>query len=105
MTQRDLAERGTISADSVRRVEQGGFSPSVDTMRKIAAGLSISLATLFDSFETGSRTDKELMDLIAQRTDSERAMAVRVLQAMFDELDGLHGQPSRRSVTPASSPA
>jgi len=47
LTQEELARRSSLSVDSVRRIEYGAFSPSLKTVRKLAAGLKISLKRLF----------------------------------------------------------
>ena len=38
LTQEGLAERCDLSADTVRRLEHGAFSPSLRTLRKLAKG-------------------------------------------------------------------
>ncbi|PRQ02746.1 helix-turn-helix protein [Enhygromyxa salina] len=40
LTQEDLAERSGLSADTIRRMEQGSFSPSMDTIGKLCHGLA-----------------------------------------------------------------
>lgn len=90
MTQEVLAERSGLSADTIRRLEHGSFSPSLDTLRKLCAGLDLMLSTLFESYELGARNEaRELIDLLASRGPRELMLATRVLRALFDELDGL----------------
>jgi transcriptional regulator with XRE-family HTH domain len=90
MTQEVLAERSGLSADTIRRLEHGSFSPSLETLRKLCMGLDLMLSTLFESFELGARNEsRELADLLATRTPRELAMATRVLRMLFDELDGV----------------
>jgi transcriptional regulator with XRE-family HTH domain len=90
MTQEVLAERSGLSADTIRRLEHGSFSPSLETLRKLCIGLDLMLSTLFESFELGARNEsRELADLLATRTPRELVMATRVLRALFDELDGI----------------
>jgi transcriptional regulator with XRE-family HTH domain len=55
LTQEALAEASGLSADTVRRLEHGTFSPSLDTLRKLCGGLDMLLSTLFESFELGER--------------------------------------------------
>lgn len=88
MTQEVLAERSGLSADTIRRLEHGSFSPSLDTLRKLVTGLDIMLSTLFESYELGTRNQaRELADLLATRSPQELLLATRVLRALFDELD------------------
>jgi transcriptional regulator with XRE-family HTH domain len=89
MTQEVLAERCGLSADTIRRLEHGSFSPSLDTLRKLCGGLDLMLSTLFESYELGARNEaRELIDLLATRGPRELVLATRVLRALFDELDG-----------------
>jgi transcriptional regulator with XRE-family HTH domain len=95
MTQEVLAERCGLSADTIRRLEHGSFSPSLDTLRKLCAGLDLMLSTLFESYELGSRNEaRELIDLLATRGPRELMLATRVLRALFDELDGITAEAS-----------
>jgi transcriptional regulator with XRE-family HTH domain len=90
MTQEVLAERCGLSADTIRRLEHGSFSPSLDTLRKLCGGLDLMLSTLFESYELGARNEaRELIDLLATRVPRELVLATRVLRALFDELDGI----------------
>ncbi|MFO7563218.1 MAG: helix-turn-helix domain-containing protein [Enhygromyxa sp.] len=90
MTQEVLAERSSLSPDTIRRLEHGSFSPSLETLRKLCVGLDLMLSTLFESYELGDRNEsRELVDLLATRTPRELILATRVLRALFDELDGI----------------
>jgi transcriptional regulator with XRE-family HTH domain len=46
MSQETLAVRAHLAADTVRRAEHGTFSPSLRTLRKLAAGLGIPLQVI-----------------------------------------------------------
>jgi len=90
MTQEVLAHRSGLSADTIRRLEHGSFSPSLETLRKLCMGLDLLLSTLFESYELGTRNEnRELVDLLATRTPREIELATHVLRAMFDELDAI----------------
>lgn len=92
MTQEALADRCGLSADTIRRLEHGSFSPSLDTLRKLCVGLDLMMSTLFESFELGARNEaRELLDLLSTRTPRELALATRVLRVLFDELDDMSG--------------
>jgi transcriptional regulator with XRE-family HTH domain len=95
MTQDVLAERSGLSADTIRRLEHGSFSPSLETLRKLCVGLDLQLSTLFESFDLGARNEgRELADLLALRTPRELVLATRVLRALFDELDAISSEQS-----------
>jgi transcriptional regulator with XRE-family HTH domain len=90
MTQDVLAERSGLSSDTIRRLEHGSFSPTLDTLRKLCVGLNLLLNTLFESFELGVRSEnRELLDLLAGRSPRELTLATMVLRALFGELDNL----------------
>jgi transcriptional regulator with XRE-family HTH domain len=84
--------RSGLSADTIRRLERGSFSPSLETLRKLCKGLDLQLSTLFEAFELGARNEsRELADLLAFRSPRELVLATRVLRALFEELDGMSG--------------
>jgi transcriptional regulator with XRE-family HTH domain len=47
LTTRELAERANVSASMVSQIETGNTSPSVVSLRRIAAGLDVPLAEFF----------------------------------------------------------
>jgi len=98
MTQEVLAQRSGLSADTIRRLEHGSFSPSLETLRKLCHGLDLMLSTLFESYELGARNEsRELVDLLATRTPRELELATRVLRALFDEFDAIAAEESEGS--------
>jgi len=86
LTQEKLAERSELSVDAIRRIERGAFSPSLETLGKLATGLNMSLKTLFNGFER-ERPDHvaELCDYLSRRSGREVQLAWRVIYAMFEE--------------------
>lgn len=90
MTQEVLAIRSGLSADTIRRLEHGNFSPSLDTLRKLCLGLDLMLSTLFESYECGGEGEtREIVDLLARRSTSEQLMAIKMLRGLFESLDQL----------------
>lgn len=88
MTQDALAERSGLAADTIRRLEQGTFSASMTTLHKVCRGLGLTEATIFEAFELGnSKPHRELLDLIASRSDDEIALVTRVVRALIDGFD------------------
>lgn len=85
LSQETLAERCELSVDAIRRIEWGTMSPSLDTLSKLAAGLDISLRTLFETFERERRDDvAELCDFLATRSRREVLLAARLVRALFE---------------------
>lgn len=92
-TQESLAERCGLSTDTIRRLEHGSLSPSLDTLGKLTKGLTLLLSTLFRSFELDERDPgQELLDLVSMRSPEEIELATRVLRALFEELDKLENE-------------
>jgi transcriptional regulator with XRE-family HTH domain len=84
LTQEGLAERSNLSVDAVRRIERGGFSPSLETVHKLSEGLELSLQTLFRGFESQKRDYvAEICDFMSTRTGREAQVAWRVVRAIF----------------------
>ena len=88
MTQDRLAEKSDVAVDTVRRLEAGSFSPSLDTLTKVGTGMNLRLSTMFESCEIGATEGtRELADLLASRSRRDQELAGRVLRSLFDELD------------------
>lgn len=93
MTQEVLAERAGLAADTIRRLEYGEFSPSLDTLAKLTDGLGIDLATLFNAFALGEPgTDRELLAMAGQLAPAEIRVAIRLF-AQLAELLSAMSQP------------
>ena len=89
LTQEALADRSTLSADTIRRLEHGSFSPSLDTLRKLCTGLSLQLSTLFLAIELGEReVRQELIDAIGLMNEHEQAVLLRLVHTIRALLRG-----------------
>ncbi len=89
-TQETLAELGELSPDTVRRLERGGFSPSLDTLFKLVAGLRLDLSTLFTAFEMPDReVEHELAVMAHGLSPAEISVALRVLGLLTELLGGV----------------
>jgi transcriptional regulator with XRE-family HTH domain len=84
-TQDRLAERSDLSADAIRRLEAGMFSPSLQTLVKLTRGLDLSLTTFFSGLERNRDFASEVLDFLRARTPKERDLAWRVLRSLFDD--------------------
>jgi transcriptional regulator with XRE-family HTH domain len=54
LQQRQLAEKAELTPSMVSQIESGRLTPSLHTLGKIAAALSVPIAALFDGQPTGS---------------------------------------------------
>ena len=55
LTQQQLAERAGLAADSIRRLENDGFSPSLFTLEKLARALRMPASQLLAGYELRER--------------------------------------------------
>lgn len=88
LTQEDLAERSLVSVETVRRLETGSITPTLETLCKICDALQISLRTLFSAF--GSREAlptriDELYDALARCDEEQLRRVTRVIRAVVAE--------------------
>lgn len=84
LTQEVLAQKCNLSADTIRRLEHGGFCPSLETMSKLSAGMDLSLATIFTAFELGDRcVEKELADLLHGLSQQEREFVFKLIHSVL----------------------
>lgn len=88
LTHEQLASRCEMSADSLARLEQGGISPSLSTMRALARELDVSLSSMFGALEEAA-TDltKQLLELTAGRSPKEIALVTELARMLLCELD------------------
>jgi transcriptional regulator with XRE-family HTH domain len=86
MTQGVLAQRARLSVDTIRRLERGSFSPTLETLFRVCDGLNISLHTMCEGLES-QRTDlvKMIADLVASRSEREARLVWRVIRAIFED--------------------
>ncbi len=91
LTQEILAERSGPSSDTIRRLEHGSFSPSLDTLRKLCTGLRIDLSTLFTSIELSGDADastgRDLAAGLRSVPDHQRPLALALIRQIFDLAD------------------
>ncbi|PRP97671.1 HTH-type transcriptional regulator PuuR [Enhygromyxa salina] len=64
LTQERLAELSGLAVDTIRRLERDEFSPSLNTMRKLAGGLDLPMSTLFEALDVGEPVDPEIQELV-----------------------------------------
>ena len=90
-TQEVLAEDTGLSADTIRRLEHGSFSPSLETLGKVCNGLDLQLSTLFGSFELRDRDiDREVADALMGLSDCQRDTVLKIARHLRDHALG-HG--------------
>lgn len=68
-TQKELATASSVSVDWVRRVEQGGGSPSLEVLERMAMALGVPLAVLLEDDE--KRASIAALEIQLQGLDEE----------------------------------
>lgn len=88
LTHEQLATRCEMTADSLERLEQGGTSPSLSTMRALARELDVSLSSMFAAVEeTAADLTRQLLELTAGRSPKEIALVTEIARTLLQELD------------------
>ncbi|EDM77447.1 DNA-binding protein [Plesiocystis pacifica SIR-1] len=87
-TQEALAKKAKLSPDTIRRLEAGSFSPSLDTLKSVASGFNLRISTMFAAFEEhDEELERELADLLYGRTREEWRLALRFVRKLLEFLD------------------
>ena len=58
LSQEELAEKCGLHPTYIGQVERGEKNATIESISKIAAGLSVSLSTLFENIESTASSDK-----------------------------------------------
>jgi transcriptional regulator with XRE-family HTH domain len=98
LTQEQLAERSGLATDTIRRLEHQNFSPSLRTLRKICAGLGLSVAAMFSSFELDGDTEEiaRIQCMLVGRSPAVLRLVERVLSELLAGLDERESSAARR---------
>jgi transcriptional regulator with XRE-family HTH domain len=85
LTQAALAERTGIHVTQIRRYEAGTSAPTLDVLRNIAIGLSVTIDSLvFDEHERGPQDDLALaFEATRHLTPQEQATVRELIEAML----------------------
>jgi transcriptional regulator with XRE-family HTH domain len=92
LSQEGLAERANLSRDTITRLETAAFSPSLETLNRLVAGLDSSLSTLFAAFEgSDDAMARDILGMARRMDGVELVIAVRVLSMLVAMLRMAHG--------------
>jgi transcriptional regulator with XRE-family HTH domain len=82
LTLEQLGERSKLSDKFVQAIETGRQAPTIETIDKLARGLSVTAYELFISDDVTPRALRaRARELVAEASDSEIARIVRLLEA------------------------
>lgn len=91
LTQEALAKKSKMSRSYIADVERDRYNPSLDTLKRIARALGISVIQLMenenDNIVYGEESDyKTLNRAMKNMTPEQRKKAIKILGATFEEL-------------------
>jgi transcriptional regulator with XRE-family HTH domain len=88
-TQEELAQKSSLSVEAVGRIERGAFSPTLETIHKLATGLGVAIHDLFQSAQARHPERVEEIRGFVSRLENREVRSVwEALLSLFD--------PSRR---------
>ena len=85
LTQRALAEAASVHVTQIQRYEAGAMQPTLDALRALALGLSVSADMLiFDDDERRPADDlKFFFEAVSQFGPEDKAMAKKIIQGLI----------------------
>ncbi len=88
-TQEELALKSSLSVEAVGRIERGAFSPTLETIHKLAGGLGVTIDQLFQTHSEAHPHEVAEICGFVSRLQGRQVRAVwEALLSLFD--------PSRR---------
>ncbi len=87
LSQEELAEKCGLHPTYIGQVERGEKNATIESINKIATGLSISLETLFEnitSFDDGNSYPAQAYDLILSATPENQKRLVEILHSILE---------------------
>lgn len=89
LTQIKLAERAELSLDSIKRVEAGNRTMSLENFLRIADALQVPLSLLLYDQESMMPELEQINDILKGRNDNQRRYLLHMLQEMAKGMDKL----------------
>lgn len=72
MTQKELSEKSGISRSHIASIETGKYNPSLDTLKKLAQALTISLESLTSDMESSDEGLFKLVSKLIKATENKK---------------------------------
>ncbi|MGV9674208.1 helix-turn-helix domain-containing protein [Nocardia sp. NPDC003482] len=106
MTQRDLARAAGVSLSQLRKIEQGGYEPRLETLRSFAVAMNLRTSALqttpdyeIPDSDTQSQWQPVLHALHGNMTDPDEPATPEGVQAMLDTVQAMIADDRYREVT------
>ena len=88
LSQEELAEKCALHPTYIGQVERGEKNATIESISKIAAGLSVSLSTLFENIESNAVFDKscaaEAYELIQSLPKTSQDKILLILKTIIE---------------------
>ena len=89
LTQAQLAERAELSLDSIKRVEAGKRTMSLENFLRLSDALGIPLTFLLYEQKDRMPDEERIRGILEGRSDGQREYLLHMLQEMADGMDRL----------------
>lgn len=89
LTQLELAERANLSVDSIKRVERGSRTMSLENFMRIADALDVSVSYLLYENLNKIPITERIQDVLNVKSEKQQEYLVHMLEEMARELDKL----------------
>ena len=85
MSQEELAEKVSLSAKYLSRIERGNANPTLDTFMKLADSLQVEVSELLHyEYEKSPKELKQFISRIAREDDEAKLrLAAKILKAVY----------------------
>lgn len=90
LTQLELAERADLSIDSVKRIENGKRSMSLENFLRLSEALRVPLTLLVYSEKDRTLDEERIKEILKGRSDKQKEYLLHMLQEMADGMDKLY---------------
>ncbi|MDE6253973.1 MAG: helix-turn-helix transcriptional regulator [Lachnospiraceae bacterium] len=89
LTQFELAERADLSLDSIKRVEGGKISISIEKFLKLSNALDVPVSCLINGEGEDISDIEQIYSILNGKTTKQKCYLLHMLQCMSEELDKL----------------
>lgn len=89
LTQFELAERAELSVDSIKRIEGGSRTMSLDNFMRIASALSVPLSYLIYENLNEIPITERILNILNSKSGKQQEYLVHMLEEMASGLDKL----------------
>lgn len=87
LTQAELAERAELSLDSIKRVEAGKRTMSLENFLSLSDALRIPLTFLLYEQKDRMPDEERIRGILEKRSDAQREYLLHMLKEMADGMD------------------